>query len=102
MRNAAASALIHLSRRNVATDVAVGIAGALSTLAQTEARQNAYQALAEIKSPLDDDDNDAAAAVAAAAADTVILSSLHAALAKELKTATAARQAVYDHWCLGW
>ncbi|KAI2506869.1 HEAT repeat [Fragilaria crotonensis] len=91
LRSSAARALVQVSKRNSATEVAVGIVGALSTLAQNEARQLAYDALTEIYKA-SSQKNDEVTAPSQDGLDT-ILTSITTALSKELKTATAPRQA---------
>jgi hypothetical protein len=90
LRSSSARALVQLSKRSSATEVAVGIVGALSTLAQNEARQLAYDTLTEIYKASSQKNDD----VTAPSQDGLhtILSSITTALSKELKTATAPRQ----------
>ena len=91
LRRSAGRALVQLSKRNVATEVAVGVVGGLSTLAQNEARQLAYDTLTDIAkfASLRNEDS---TTPPQDSLDT-ILSTIATALSKELKTATTPRQA---------
>jgi hypothetical protein len=84
-RSAAASILVQLAKMNAATEVALAITGAVSTLPQADARQASYEALSAIYVPNDVAQNQTDL-------DNILIT-LTKALVKELKTAAAARQA---------
>ena len=91
MRVSAASTLVHLAKcKNPTVVIAKGIVGALSTLAQNESRQLAYDTLVGINKAANSHHVDPAS-IDHGDLDTIV-ASISAALSKELKGSNAPRQ----------